>query len=119
MIRQLRALSSKVKPTTLSDSSYRPSPRQKIAQKLANEPSFEVFILKGQVLQTYRTILRAVYKIPDVKLRAETKEFIKGEFKSSKDVEDIEIRRSLLIGGLRNWKHVSNVMGLSYTDIRF
>lgn len=86
---------------------------------LEESVSFEDFVLKGQVIHVYKDILRNVYKIPDVGLRKEVLEFVKGEFKATKDVKDLDIKRSLLIGGIRQWKSVANNMGLSYTEIEF
>lgn len=95
----------------------------KVAKKkrrsLDDSVSFEDFVLRGQVLHVYRDILRTIRKIPDHSLRAEVSDFIKGEFKATKDVTDLNIKRSLLIGGIRQWKSVSNNLGLSYTEIKF
>jgi hypothetical protein len=97
--------------------SFKRSPRKK--RTLEESVSFEDFVLRGQVIHVYRDILRGVYKIPDPLLRSEVLQFVKGEFKATKSVKDIDIKRSLLIGGIRQWKSVSNNMGLSYTDIEF
>lgn len=82
-------------------------------------PSFEGFIFKAQVLQTYRDILRTVGKIPDSTIRHETKDYVKEEFRACMNVKDLETRRSLLIGGIRQFKSVSDNLGLSHTDIKF
>jgi hypothetical protein len=88
-------------------------------RSLEESISFEDFVLRGQVLHVYRDILRSIYKVPDAGLKNEVKEFVKGEFKSTKNVTDLNIKRSLLIGGIRQWKSISNNMGLSYTEIQF
>lgn len=88
-------------------------------RSLEDSVSFEDFVLRGQVLHVYRDMLRNIYKIPDTGLRSEVLAFVKGEFAATKDVTDINVKRSLLIGGIRQWKSVSNNMGLSYTEIQF
>ncbi|KAG0684634.1 hypothetical protein C6P40_001632 [Pichia californica] len=88
-------------------------------RSLEDSISFEDFVLHGQVLHVYRDIIRSIRKIPDPSLRDEVLDFVKGEFKATQNVKDLNIKRSLLIGGIRQWKSVSNNMGLSYTEVVF
>lgn len=108
--------------SVLTDSSLRSVKKGRSKRVLPigdDGPSFEGFIFKSQVLQTYRDILRTVSKIPDAGIKSETKDFVKGEFRACMNVKDLETRRSLLIGGIRQFKSVSNNLGLSHTDINF
>lgn len=112
--------------STLSDASVRSFGKTKTKatgknkrRSLEESVSFEDFVLRGQVLHVYRDMLRSVRKIPDISLRDEVLGFLKGEFMATKDVTDLNIKRSLLIGGIRQFKSVSNNMGLSYTEIQF
>lgn len=101
--------------TTLTDASLRRARTRarKPRPDFANGPSFEGLMLRAQVLQTYRDVLRTVARIQDPALRAETHAFAKGEFRACADVSDIDTRRSLLVGGLRQIKSVTNNLGLS------
>lgn len=104
------------------EASFKNVQNKKLKKKrrtLEESVSFEDFVLKGQVLHFYRDILRSVHKIPDATLRKEVLDFVKGEFRATAGVTDLNIKRSLLIGGIRQWKSVSNNMGLSYTEIVF
>lgn len=117
MLRQSIRLQSTLNNNTLR--SIKPTKLKRKKRSLEESVSFEDFVLKGQVLHVYRDILRSIYKVPDKSLREEVKFFIKGEFKATKNVTDLNTKRSLLIGGIRQWKSVCNNMGLSYTDIVF
>lgn len=94
------------------------APKKK-RRTLEESVSFEDFVLRGQVLHVYRDILRSVHKIPDASLRKEVLGFVKGELRATVEVTDLNVKRSLLIGGIRQWKSVSNNMGLSYTEVVF
>lgn len=93
--------------------------QKKKRRTLEESVSFEDFVLRGQVLHVYRDILRSVHKIPDSSLREEVLGFVKGELRATAEVTDLNVKRSLLIGGIRQWKSVSNNMGLSYTEVVF
>lgn len=103
--------------SSLSDASVRRLKKKR--RSLEESVSFEDFVLKSQILHVYRDMLRSVYKIPDPALKAEVLGFLKGEYRASQNVQDLNIKRSLLIGGIRQFKSVSNNMGLSYTEIQF
>ncbi|VEU22037.1 DEKNAAC103031 [Brettanomyces naardenensis] len=88
-------------------------------RKLNDDISFEDFILKGQVLQTYRDMLRTLQKIPDASARTELHDFVKSEFKAAQNTKDVHLRRSQLIGGIREFKSLTNSLGLSMPEIDF
>lgn len=92
---------------------------KKKRRSLEESISFEDFVLYGQVLHVYRDILRSIRKVPDPVTRNEVLDFVKGEFRATAQVKDLNVKRSLLIGGIRQWKSLSNNMGLSYTEIVF
>lgn len=93
--------------------------KKKKRRSLEESISFEDFVLHGQVLHVYRDILRSIRKVPDPATRNEVLDFVKGEFRATAQVKDLNVKRSLLIGGIRQWKSLSNNMGLSYTEIVF
>ncbi|TID24741.1 hypothetical protein CANINC_002997 [Pichia inconspicua] len=78
-------------------------------------PSLQSFVLTKQILQVYRSMLRDVGQLSDKRQRREVRDVVKGEFRSCANIPlgDVNTRRSLLVGGIRNWKSVANNMGLS------
>lgn len=83
--------------------------------KGAPPPSLESFVLSKQILQVYRSMLRDAGQLSDRGQRREVRDIVKQEFRSCSNVpiSDVDTRRSLLVGGIRNWKSVANNMGLS------
>lgn len=84
-------------------------------RKLRDGGGLEEFLFRGQVMQVYRDMMREVYLIKDSQVRNEVRRYVKDEYRSTSHVSDLETRRSLLIGGIRNWRSVANNLGLSRT----
>ncbi|EIF47733.1 lyr motif-containing protein 2 [Brettanomyces bruxellensis AWRI1499] len=93
--------------------------RHKPRRKPVDDISFEEFVLKNQILQSYRDMMRTLQKIPDESTREEVHDFVKGEFQSSRNVSNVETRRSLLIGGIRQFQSLANSLGISMPTIDF
>lgn len=86
-------------------------------RRLPDGASFEGFVLRGQVLKTYRDMVRTAGQIGDPDVRRETRQFVRDEFRSCRNIKDTELARSLLIGGIRQFKSVSNNLGLSHSNL--
>lgn len=100
--------------STLKDTAVRRLRRKNKALEFGNDgPSFESFVFKGQVLEVYRSMLRDVGQLTDPVQKREVRNVLKSEFKSCMSVKDMDTKRSLLVGGIRNWRSVANNMGLS------
>lgn len=110
VVRQVR-LQSTIKNTTVRRLRRKSAVEAGVGS--SDGPTFESFVFKGQVLQVYRSMLRDTAQLNDAKLRREVRDVVKGEFKSCAGVTDMDTKRSLLVGGIRNWKSVANNMGLS------
>ncbi|KAJ9652026.1 hypothetical protein H2198_008727 [Neophaeococcomyces mojaviensis] len=65
--------------------------------------SLEHFLLRSRVLNLYRTIIRAIYQIPDPDARKEPIDHAKGEFMRNKDVTDTAQIRYLASTGKAEW----------------
>lgn len=73
-----------------------------IKRKLPNL-SLEHFLLRSRVLSLYRTIVRAIYQIPDASERREPIAHAKGEFLRNKGVTDTAQIRYLASTGKAEW----------------
>lgn len=65
--------------------------------------SLEHFLLRSRVLSLYRTIIRAIYQIPDASERKEPIAHAKGEFSRNKSVTDTAQIRYLASTGKAEW----------------
>lgn len=65
--------------------------------------SLEHFLLRSRVLNLYRTIVRAIYQIPDKDARRDPIAHAKGEFARNKDVKETEQIRYLVSTGKAEW----------------
>lgn len=73
---------------------------------LKNRPpplSLEHFLLRSRVLHLYRTIIRAIYQIPDKDARKDPIAHAKHEFARNKDVRDTAQIRYLASTGKAEW----------------
>lgn len=65
--------------------------------------SLEHFLLRSRVLNLYRTIIRAIYQIPDKDARKDPVAHAKNEFARNKDVRDTAQIRYLVSTGKAEW----------------
>lgn len=65
--------------------------------------SLEHFLLRSRVLNLYRTIVRAIYQIPDPDARKEPIAHAKGEFMRNKNVSETAQIRYLASTGKAEW----------------
>lgn len=86
--------------TSKSTASSRPT-RSKI--RSSQTLSLEHFLLRSRVLNLYRTILRAIYKIPDKDARRDPVAHAKSEFARNKDVRETAQIRYLVSTGKAEW----------------
>ena len=84
-----------------------PSPEvnAKIRTTKRREPplSLEHFLLRSRVLNLYRTIVRAIYQIPDKDARKDPISHAKGEFSRNKNVRETDKIRYLVSTGKAEW----------------
>lgn len=80
------------------------SSSSRLKQKSRAPPlSLEHFLLRSRVLILYRTILRAIYAIPDPEARKDPVAHAKAEFMRNKDVRDTAQIRYLASTGKAEW----------------
>lgn len=82
--------------------SSKPSSSISTKRKLPNL-SLEHFLLRSRVLSLYRTIIRAIYQIPDASERREPIAHARGEFLRNKNVTDTAQIRYLASTGKAEW----------------
>lgn len=90
-----------MKPSATTKSQSRSSSLQK-----GTRPpplSLEHFLLRSRVLNLYRTIVRAIYQIPDKDARRDPIAHAKHEFARNKDVRDTAQIRYLASTGKAEW----------------
>lgn len=81
------------------------SSRPRSASKKNRPPplSLEHFLLRSRVIGLYRTIMRAIYQIPDKQMRKDPVAHAKAEFARNKDVRDTAQIRYLASTGKAEW----------------
>lgn len=77
-------------------------PRSRIF-KAEKTLSLERFLLRSRVLNLYRTIIRAIYQIPDKEARKDPVAHARGEFARNRDVDESERIRYLVSTGKAEW----------------
>lgn len=99
------AAASIAKRSTQSTASPTPKPRTTRVKTANRKPSLslEHFLLRSRVISLYRTIVRAIYQIPDKGARRDPVAHAKGEFSRNKDVTDTEQIRYLVSTGKAEW----------------
>lgn len=80
-------------------------PKQTAFSKSKRPPplSLEHFLLRSRVLTLYRTILRAIYRIPDKDARRDPVNHAKNEFARNKNVRETAQIRYLVSTGKAEW----------------
>jgi hypothetical protein len=84
----------------------RTNPSKLKASQTKNRPpplSLEHFLLRSRVLNLYRTIIRAIYQIPDKDMRKDPVAHAKAEFGRNKDVRETAQIRYLVSTGKAEW----------------
>lgn len=81
------------------------SPGPRVSAKKNRPPplSLEHFLLRSRVIGLYRTIIRAIYQIPDKQMRKDPVAHAKSEFARNKDVRDTAQIRYLASTGKAEW----------------
>lgn len=108
--RQYTARLSQLQLTTISrraQSSARSQTRQRDRShvfKAGQTLSLERFLLRARVLKLYRTIIRAIYQIPDRTARKDPVAHAKGEFARNRNVQESEQIRYLVSTGKAEWE---------------
>ncbi|TFK40999.1 complex 1 protein-domain-containing protein [Crucibulum laeve] len=69
-------------------------------------PTLKHFILKQQVLDLYRHVIRASRAIPDLATRKETVAWIRSDFERNKHVEDVAMIEDALKVARREIKRI-------------
>ena len=87
--------------TSSATSSKSPNSRRPLPK--APPLSLEHFLLRSRVLNLYRTIVRAIYQIPDPDARKEPIAHAKEEFARNKNVKDTAQIRYLVSTGKAEW----------------
>ncbi|KAJ1311344.1 hypothetical protein OPQ81_009837 [Rhizoctonia solani] len=70
------------------------------------------FLLKAEVLSTYRQVIRSCRKIPDANTRRETLEWFKHDFRRNLNVTDPVVIQGQLAGIKRELKTMSSMFSL-------
>jgi len=88
---QIRALANSAKPK-------RPNSR------FGPTVSLDHFLQRSRALSLWREILRSTAKIPDEKVKRETREMVRAEFERERGVSDITQIRYLISNGKTQWQ---------------
>lgn len=106
LVRRLAAPVSHLPATTIVKQSNSPQairrPRTRTLQS-AEPLSLERFLLRSRVLKLYRTILRAIYQIPNKDARKDPVSHAKGEFARNRNIQESEQIRYLVSTGKAEW----------------
>lgn len=102
------SIARSTKSSASSSSTQPPSPSSPSPSKLRTKNreaplSLEHFLLRSRVLNLYRTIVRAIYQIPDPDARKDPIAHAKGEFSRNRNVRDKDQIRYLVSTGKAEW----------------
>jgi myo-inositol-1-phosphate synthase len=70
--------------------------RMKRRINLTNTLSLQHFIIRGQVLKSYRNLMKVAWKIPDEKQKRDVVTQVRIEYKKFKDLKDTGVVKQLL-----------------------
>ncbi|GME84486.1 unnamed protein product [Ambrosiozyma monospora] len=111
------SLKSLKSQTSLNQSQGFKKTKRKLPKK--DDQTLEDFILQNNVLSQYRIMLRSIHKIPDKPTQREVITFMKDEFRSSRNIKDKELKKSLQNNAMRKFRQLATQMQLALPDLKF
>ena len=88
-----------------------------MSRRVKDAMSFRFFVRRQQVLQLYRTFLRASRRVADPELKKELSAQIKHEFRNNVGITDASVVKSLIVEATRNLERLQAMAMKTDSDV--